>query len=64
MVEKNGRVVFNFGDPTIVAFFFRDSYTKIETTLESVYTPKRLSNYLNKLVKFLKNKFLLKSFQE
>ena len=40
-----------FREATLVAFVFKDSYKKIETTSESLYILKRLSNHLNKLVK-------------
>ena len=41
----------NLGEVTFIAFVFREGYKKIETTSESVYPLKRLSNYLNKWVK-------------
>ena len=42
---------FNLRDITLISSAFRDSYNKIQTTSESFYTLKRLSNDLNKLVK-------------
>ena len=42
---------FNFREATLSAFVISDSYKKTETTSESVYTLKRLSNHVNKLVK-------------
>lgn len=42
---------FNFREDTLIAFVFRDSYKKIDTTSESLHILKRLSNDLNKLVK-------------
>ena len=45
---------FKSREATVIAFIFRDSYKKIETTSESIYILKRLSNHLNKLVKYQK----------
>ena len=42
---------FKLRGATSIAFVFRRSYENIETTSESIYILKRLSNYLNKLVK-------------
>ena len=48
---------FNFRE-ALITFVFRDSYKKIETTSESLYILKRLSNLLNKLVKSEKQFFV------
>ena len=48
---------FKLREATSVAFVFRDSYKNIETTSESIYILKRLSNHLNKLVKSQKKIF-------
>ena len=45
---------FKSREATVIAFIFRDSCKKIETTSESIYILKRLSNHLNKLVKYQK----------
>ena len=50
-IFEKGCSDFNFREATLIAFTFRDSYRKFETTSESLYILKRLSNHLNKLVK-------------
>ena len=49
--SEEGYSNFNLRDITLISSAFRDSYNKIQTTSESFYTLKRLSNHLNKLVK-------------
>ena len=49
--SEEGYSNFNLRDITLISSAFRDSYNKIQTTSESFYTLKRLSNDLNKLVK-------------
>ena len=49
--SEEGYSNFNLRDITLISSAFRDSYKKIQTTSESFYTLKRLSNHLNKLVK-------------
>ena len=48
---------FKLREATLIAFVFRDSYKKIETTSESLYILKRPSNHLNKLEKSQKRIF-------